>query len=51
MVKIFSLKSSISLTFHPAYYIEIVIIVGRKSLLVSHLENYKLKKLNIKYAV
>ena len=44
MLKILSFKSSISLTlFHPVYFIEIVIIVGRQSLPLSHLENYKLK--------
>ena len=44
MLKILSLKSSISLAlFHPVYFIEIVIIVDRHSLPLSHLENYKLK--------
>ena len=44
MLKILSFKNSISLTlFHPVYFIEIVIIVGRQSLPLSHLENYKLK--------
>ena len=39
MLKILSFKSSISLAlFHPVYFIEIVIIVERQSLPVSHLE-------------
>ena len=38
------IKNSISLAlFHPVYFIEIVTIVGRQSLPLSHLENYKLK--------
>ena len=44
MLKIHSFKNSISLAlFHPVYFIEIVIIVGRQSLPLSYLENYKLK--------
>ena len=45
MLKIHSFKNIKSLTlFHPVYFIEIVIIVGRQSLPLSHyLENYKLK--------
>ena len=44
MLKILSLKDNISLIlFHPVHFIEIVIIVGRQSLSLPHLENYKLK--------
>ena len=44
MLRILSFKSIISLTlFYPAYFTEIVIIVDRQSLPLSHLENYKLK--------
>ena len=44
MLKMYSFKNRISLAlFHPVYFIEIVIIVGRQSLPLSHLENYKLK--------
>ena len=44
MWKILSFKSSISLAlFSPVYFIQIVIIVDRQSLPLSHLENDKLK--------
>ena len=40
-LKINSFKNSISLTlFHSVYFIEIVVIVGRQSLPLSHLEDY-----------
>ena len=44
MWKILSFKSGISLAlFSPVYFIQIVIIVDRQSLPLSHLENDKLK--------
>ena len=44
MLKILSFKSSISLAlFHPIYFVEIGTIIDRQSLLLFHLENYKLK--------
>ena len=44
MLKILSFKNNISLIlFHPVYFIEIVTIVGRQSLSLPYLENYKLK--------
>ena len=44
VLNILSFKNSIFLTLlHPIYFIEIVVIVGRQSLPLSHLENYKWK--------
>ena len=44
MLEIHSFKNSISLAlFHLVYFIEIATIVGRQSLPLSYLENYKLK--------
>ena len=52
MLKILSFKNSISLTlFHPVYFIEIVIIVGRQSLPLFQFRKLQIEKLNIKYVV